>query len=49
MSNPDIKTIGDARLTIEEDFESNYKPEKDILDYIKEKQSFHFKRDFNSP
>lgn len=40
MSNPQVRTLGDARLTIEEDFESNYNPEKDHLDYIQEKQNY---------
>ena len=33
-----IKTITDARKHIEEEFDSNYKGERDLLGYLKHKQ-----------
>jgi hypothetical protein len=35
FQNEEIRTLADARLKIEEEFEHNFMPERDHLDYLR--------------
>ena len=38
FQSEDIRSLSDARLAIEQKFESSFKPDRDLLDYLIDKQ-----------
>lgn len=39
FQDENVMSLSDARLTIEQKFEDSFKPNRDLLDYLIEKQS----------